>query len=114
MKRVYVAGAYSADNVIDVLKNIGKGEYWASQLFLYGYAPFCPWHDKDYVIKNWDKELSVKQFYDYSMAWLEVSDLLVVLEGWEKSQGTLLEIAKAKELGIPIIYDIKEILNEPI
>ena len=34
MIKVYVAGAYSADNVIDVLKNIGKGEFAAGQ--------FCP------------------------------------------------------------------------
>jgi hypothetical protein len=40
MKRVYVAGAYSADNVMDVLKNIGKGEYYAAKIFHIGFAPF--------------------------------------------------------------------------
>lgn len=111
MKRVYVAGAYSADNVLDVLKNIGRGEEYASQVFMMGYAPFCPWHDKDYVIKNWSEEFTVDQFYDYSMAWLEVSDVVLVIPGYEESNGTLTEIERAKSLGIPVIYDIMELNN---
>jgi hypothetical protein len=39
MIKVYVAGPYSADNVVDVLKNIGAGEHMAGQLFQDGYAP---------------------------------------------------------------------------
>lgn len=109
MKRVYVAGAFSADNVLDVLKNIGKGEHYASKLFLLGYAPFCPWHDKDYVIRHWDKEYTVQQFYDYSLAWLEVSDFMVVIPGWEKSKGTLKEIEVANNLNIPIYYNLSEV-----
>ena len=54
MIKVYVAGPYSADNVIDVLKNIGRGEKMCSQLFQDGFAPFCPWHDKSYVIDEHD------------------------------------------------------------
>jgi len=109
MKRVYVAGAYSADNIIDCLKNIGRGEDYASQVFLFGYAPFCPWHDKDYVIKNWNTDFTVKMFYDYSMAWLEVSDIVFVIPGWEQSKGTLAEMERATELGIPIVYSFEEL-----
>ena len=111
IKRVYLAGCYSADNVLDVLKNIGRGEYYAGQLFMSGYAPFCPWHDKDYVIKNWNKEFTVKMFYDFSMAWLEVSDMVIVLSGFEKSKGTLAEIKRAEELGIPVYYNIDKFLK---
>ena len=31
--RVYVAGPYSADNVLEVLKNIAKGEETCANLF---------------------------------------------------------------------------------
>lgn len=86
MKRVYVAGAYSADNVLDVLRNIGRGEHYAAKLFGLGFAPFCPWHDKDYAIRNWDKDITVQMFYDYSMAWLEVSDIVFLVPGWENSK----------------------------
>ena len=40
MKRVYVAGAYSGDNVIEILQNIGRGEWYSAQIFKLGYAPF--------------------------------------------------------------------------
>lgn len=112
MKRVYLAGCYSADNVLDVLKNIGRGEYYAGKLFMSGYAPFCPWHDKNYVITNWDADFTVPMFYDFSMAWLEVSDMVIVLSGYEKSKGTLAEIKRAEELGIPVYYDINEFIKE--
>ena len=112
MKRVYLAGKYSADNVLDVLKNIGRGEYYAAKLFMAGFAPFCPWHDRSYVMSNWDKEFTVLMFYNYSLAWLEVSDYLVVLSGYEISKGTLKEIEKAKELNIPVYYDVDKFIEE--
>jgi len=111
MIRVYAAGPYSADNVIDVLKNIGMGEWHAAQLFKLGFAPFAPWHDKDFVIKLFDQKLTVEQFYKYSMAWLEVSDCLFLIPGWEDSKGTLAEIKRANELNLPIFDDYKELIN---
>ena len=79
MKRVYLAGCYSADNVLDVLKNIGRGEYYAGQLFMAGYAPFCPWHDASYAMDLLG-ELDKSLFYKASIAWLEVSDGVYVLQ----------------------------------
>ncbi len=109
MKRVYVAGAYSADNVIDVLKNIGRGEHYAAMLFREGFAPFCPWHDKSYVMANWNDEFTVKQFYDFSMEWLSVSDALFLVPGWENSAGTKKEIEYALKFNTPIFDDIADI-----
>ena len=111
MKKVYVAGAYSADNVIDVLKNIGRGQYYSAKIFMMGFAPFSPWLDKEFVIANWDKDFTVDMFYDYSMAWLECSDIVFVVPGWEKSLGTQKEIERAVELGIPVIYNDLERLR---
>lgn len=110
MKRVYVAGAYSANNVIDVLKNIGRGEEYSSKIFMLGMAPFCPWHDKSYVTQNWKNDFTVKQFYDYSIAWLEVSDAMFLVPGWEDSKGTIAEIEIANKIGIPIFDDLNDLL----
>ena len=117
MKKIYIAGAYSANNVIDVLKNIGRGEQYAAEIFRAGYAPFTPWHDKDFVIKNWTHNFTVKEFYDYSIEWLKVSDGLFIvpnisgLMDWEDSKGTLREIAIADEIGIPIFYSLEDLYN---
>lgn len=110
MIRVYVAGPYSGDNVLDVLKNIGRGEKACARLFELGFAPFCPWHDKSYVTDNPDGQFSIEQFYDFSIAWLVVSDAVLLLPGWEKSKGTVAELKVAEELSIPVFYSEDELL----
>ena len=117
MKKIYVAGAYSDDNVLGVLKNIGRGEEYASILFQNGFAPFTPWHDKDFVVKHWRKEFTVPMFYEYSMEWLRCSDAVFIvpnchgLKNWEDSNGTLAEIKEAKEHNIPVFYEMHDLLK---
>lgn len=110
MKRIYVAGPYSADNVLDVLRNIGRGEDICTRLFDLGFAPYDPWHDRKYVMNNPNGNFTVHKFQDNSMEWLEVSDAVLLVEGWESSKGTLVEIERAKELGIPVFYNVYELL----
>jgi hypothetical protein len=107
--RVYVAGKYSDNNIIDCLKNIGRGEKVCAYLFVHGYAPFCPWHDKTYTMEYPDREFKVDEFYEFSMAWLEVSDCVLVIPGWEQSKGTQKEIEAAKGLKIPVFYSVKDL-----
>ena len=109
--RLYVAGQYSADNVIDVLKNIGKGRKACAELFQLGFSPFCPWHDAAFIIDNPDAFFTVEQFYRYSIEWLKVSDAVLLLPGWKLSKGTLAEIKIAEELGIPIFTDRPKLVD---
>ena len=109
MKRIYVAGPYSADNVIDVLRNIRNGIEASQQVFMQGYAPFCPWLDYHFVLMDFGDALTLDDFYQYSMAWLDVSDGLLVLPGYETSKGTLAEIKRAERLNIPVYYDIDDV-----
>ena len=104
--RVYVAGPYSADNVIDVLANIRKGQKSAYELLKAGFAPFCPW--LDYQLSFYG-EITIEEYRDYSIAWLDGSEAVFVLPGWEKSSGTKAEMARAKELGIPIFFNKKDL-----
>jgi len=111
MKRVYVAGPYSGPDVLIVLRNIGRGEAAAAELFELGFAPFAPWHDKDFVIRNFYSDFIVEQFYEYSMAWLKVSDAVFLVEGCENSKGTLAEIDRAAGLGIPVFVDVQDLIK---
>ena len=101
MKKIYVAGAYSANNVMDVLHNISRGIEYSAFLLKEGNAHFCPWLDYHFALVN--RNISKQLFYEYSIAFLEVCDEVHVLEGSENSVGTQKEIARAKELNIPII-----------
>lgn len=103
MKRIYVAGKYSANNVIEILNNIHIGTKKCVEILKNGDVPFCPW--LDYQFQFYSTDLTVDDYYRYSMAWLEVSDEIYILKGYETSKGTLAEIKKAKELNIPIVYE---------
>ena len=92
--------------MIDVLRNIGRGERACAELFSRGFSPFCPWHDKSFITDRPDDTFTVEQFYCYSMDWLEVSEAVFVLPNSEGSKGTQAEIARAHELGIPVVYSL--------
>ena len=106
-KRVYVAGSYSADNVISVLNNIKKGTKVCVNLLKRGYIPFCPWSDFHF---HWFGDVKLEEYLRYSMGWLEVSDCIYVLKDSENSKGTQAEIKRAIELDIPVLYEGKDFL----
>ena len=98
-KRIYVAGSYNADNVIKVLDNIKAGTKVCVDLLKKGYVPFCPWLDYNF---HWYGDLTIDDYYRYSIGWLEVSDCVVVMPNSEKSKGTQKEIERARKLKIPV------------
>ena len=111
--RIYVAGSYSADNVIAVLDNMRRGMRACTVLMLAGYAPFCPWMDYHYQLNlRGGEHLAVSDYYEYSLAWLAVSDALLVLPGSEDSVGTQGEIRYAQEHGMPVYFDINYLIQK--
>lgn len=107
MKRVYIAGAYSADNVLDVLDNMRRGMRLATEVFLSGYAPFCPWLDYHFqLMLRSNEKLTLSDYYDYSISWLVVSDAVLVVPFSEKSKGTHREIIIALDKKIPVYYTL--------
>lgn len=103
MKRVYVAGAYSADNALGVLDNMRRGMRLALMVLKAGFAPFVPWFDYHFSLMS---DMTIEEYYNYSMAWLEASDAVIVQPvGAEQSKGTRAEIARANELGIPVFNE---------
>lgn len=112
--RVYVAGAYSADNVLDVLGNMGRGNYLAYRVFRAGFAPFVPWHDADFAMMAGMQgaKVTVQDFYEYSLEWLRVSEAVIVEPvNAEQSKGTQAEIAEAKRLGIPVFWSVADLIE---
>ncbi len=101
IQRVYVAGAYSSNNVLGVFANMRKGMNLALEVLQHGYAPFVPWFDYHFSLLS--ENVTLEMYYAYSMAWLEKSDAVILVPGWENSNGTQKEIERAKELGIPVV-----------
>ena len=110
--RVFVAGAYSGNDVLRILENIRKGINLSKDVILAGHSPFCPWSDFLFSLVLRDKEsISLDTYYQFSIDWLRVSDCILLVNGWENSKGTLHEIEKANEWGIPVFETIEEILE---
>ena len=104
MKRLYVAGPYSAET-IDLFMNMNRGIRKSTEAALADLYPFCPWLDYQFLLQLREGEsLSIEWFYAYSMAWLEVSDGILLLEGWEQSKGSRAEKKHAESLGIPVFF----------
>ena len=111
--RVYVAGSISDSNPLQVFENIRVGIKTSADLFFSKkYSPFCPFLDHNFLlIKDEDQSVEVKDFYNYSLAWLEQSEAILVLPGSQNSTGTTGEIKRAIELDIPVFYS-REDLDE--
>ena len=107
MKRIYIAGAYSSDNVITVLDNMREGMRLATEVLLLGYSPFVPWFDFHFqLMLRHNEKLTIEDYYRYSIDWLEVSDAILLVPGWKNSTGVRGEIKIARKLNIPIFSDI--------
>ncbi len=106
-KRIYIAGKYDDKDIVSCLSNIRKGLEMASLLMKKGYAVFCPFADFLYAFTSSGPYLSKNEFQDNSMAWVDVSDALLVLPGWETSGGTKREIARASDLGKPVFFTVE-------
>ena len=96
--RVYVAGPYTgADPAVNVRAAILVG----ARLLDAGHVPFIP-----HLTHFWHL-VSPRPYEDWmqlDMAWIEVCEAMFRIPG--ESAGADREVARAKELGIPVFHDL--------
>lgn len=114
--KIYIAGAitpYKSEHpVFGFLGNIKRGVRASLEVLLAGLVPFCPFLDYQYwFFLRGSENITEKMIKDLSIAWLEVSDAVLVLPKWRKSGGTKAEITRAKELDIPVFYQLEDIVD---
>lgn len=109
--RVYIAGPLS-DFPADYLNNCGKMISAWQDINAAGHAAYCPAADLLLGLSRGatnGQAYSVEQYRAWSMAWLDVADVLVVI-GWKhedgrESEGVKAEVVAAEYAGIPVCYD---------
>jgi len=103
--RVYVAGPISKGDVFD---NIVRAIKWGRRMVQDGFAPYIP-HFDAYMFAWGDgsgqntEEISWNGYLEWDLEWVAASDAVFRVTG--ESKGADLEVAVAKQLGIPVFYD---------
>lgn len=114
--RVYVAGKLN-DMACGYIQNTHKMIKVAEEVHKAGFAVYIPCIDflTGVVIGNF----TYKDYFDNSQPWLDVSDAIFLVPGWETSKGTKKEISRAKAQGIPVFTNLEQMkgyfrINEKI
>ena len=101
--KVYIASPYKkGDKEENVMRQISA----FNLLVTHGFTPFAP-NLGHYVDLHYPRPCT--WWLEYDLKWLECCDALLRLDG--ESNGADREVARAKELGIPVYYSVSEILK---
>ena len=100
MKLAYISGPYRAATVHGILENIRRAEAVALRYWQTGYAVICP-----------HKNTALMDGACYDHVWLEGDleilsrcDVVVMMPGWERSEGAKAERQRAIDLGLELVY----------
>jgi len=112
---VYIAGPISPrinHDLFEFLDNIKLGNQLAVEAMKEGFAVFSPFLDYQFILFNQGptSDFNHHMFYKSSMKWLERSDAVLVRAPYLHSRGTVMEIARAEKLNIPVFYDLEDLL----
>ena len=94
-KTAYIAGPYRAKTKIGINLNIWRARKVAKKYWKLGYAVFCP-HLNSCLM---DGIVPDENFMKADLKFLVGSDLVVMIHGWEKSEGSKSEYQLARRLG---------------
>lgn len=109
-KVVYVAGPYTAETDFERKKNIQRADEVNADLWKKGYFAICP-HK---ITAFYGGLVQEEVFIDGGLEILRRCDAVVLVKGWEKSNGTIGEIREAIRFRIPIYKNVKDFIrNRP-
>ena len=105
MKRIYVAGPYSASDARKVRQNVDKAIEVGCALIRKGWAPFIP-HLSHYIWMHPDGDFSYETWTEMDMEWVRVCPALYYIS---PSPGADAEFLEARKLGHPIYRSLEDV-----
>ena len=104
MKLVYISGPYRAKTINGIVENISQARKVALKYWQKGYAVICP-HLNTALFDGGVSEKDADIWLKGDLEILKRCDIVVMMRGWELSEGACAEHQIAKEQGLEIIYD---------
>lgn len=101
---VYIAGPYRSNTVTGKIRNIMKARKVARALWRLGFPTICP-HSNSAFIDDIDDII-----LPGCIRLMERSDVIYLLQGWEKSKGTLAELEIAEKHGMHVYSKLRHLL----
>ncbi|MCX8193868.1 MAG: DUF4406 domain-containing protein [Candidatus Pacearchaeota archaeon] len=106
--RVYIAGKLNS-MAVDYIKNVHAMLKEAEKVRKAGFSVYVPC--LDFLIGVYAGDYNYKDYFENSISWLEASDAVYACGNWKDSNGAKKEIERANELGIPVFYDLENLVN---
>ena len=103
-KLVYIAGPYTAPTREGVQRNIDAAEAVGKKMLKLGAVPVIPHR----ITGHWDVDPTLQHIshsewmLNFCIPLLSRCDVLVAIEGWDESPGTMQEIEHAHATGIAV------------
>lgn len=98
MRVIYVAGKFRGRDSWERENNVRRAEETAYEVAKLGAMPVCPHANTRFF----DGTLTDQFWLDGTLELMKRCDALVMVPGWESSQGAVTEKRLAEELGIPV------------
>ena len=106
--KCYIAGKLN-DDAVGYINNMHRMIKTAREVRSEGFAVYVPCND--FMEGLVDGNFGYKEYFDNSQPWLESSDAVFLVPGWETSKGTKREIDLAKSKGIPVFSKLEELIK---
>lgn len=103
---VYVAGPYTQCNGRTIEQHIDDAADLAYQVWQAGMTAICPHKNT----QGFD-DLGPDRFHMGDLDILERCDAVIMVDGWENSFGAKMERIVASWLGIPVFYDLDDLIR---
>lgn len=101
MKKIYVAGPYTNG---DVAQNVKRAMDATNDLIDLGFAPYCPHLTHFLHLNHWQP---YEKWLELDAQYVRVCDAVLRLPG--ESNGADHEVQLAKDLNIPVFYDLESL-----
>ena len=100
-QRIYICGPLSSDNEREQWANVAIAKRVSIELMEKGHYPFCP-----HLAVHYNSDRTYEQWLEYDLVWLKQCEAIFFIG---ESPGANKELANAKELGLQVFHELKEV-----